>query len=81
MRRQQRRRAVINLKINEAVFELDNTFMHVFALNDPGKEHDFTISGMNVGDYLRVSSTKRIALAAGRVMAVTKQTIVMSLER
>lgn len=42
---------------------------------------DLTLSGMHQGDYLRVSTKKRIAIAAGRVVAITKDSITMQLER
>lgn len=43
--------------------------------------HDLTLSGMHAGDYLRVSIKRRISIAAGKVVAITKDSITMGLER
>lgn len=42
---------------------------------------DLTLSGIHAGEYLRVSTNKRIAIAAGRVIGITKDSITMRLER
>lgn len=36
---------------------------------------------MHPGDYLRVSIKRRIAIAAGKVIAISKDSITMGLER
>lgn len=84
VRRQQRRRAVINLKISGKVVGADDgssSFVHTFVAAASTTDDDFTTSGLSVGDYLRVSSAKRIAIAAGRALAIGQREIVMMLER
>lgn len=68
----------------------NNSFQHTFTLKyssqSPAKRkstnlNDLTLCGIGVNDYLRVSTSRRIAVAAGRVVDITKKTITLILER
>lgn len=72
---------LINLKVVQNVTNEGDAFVHVFSSGDKGREVDFTAGNFLAGDYLIVSTDKRIAVAAGRVINVTMSTITLCLER
>lgn len=76
--RHQKGRASIDLKLLPNVErESDNEFVHEFQ----AKVNDSTLSKFSVGQYVIVSTPKRLAVAAGLVRTITKQTISIRLER
>lgn len=76
--RQQRGNAIINLSLDSNVtVESDEEYIHTFrASND-----DLTKTSFSPGDYLNVSTSSRLAVAAGRVRAIKESSIQMCLER
>lgn len=84
-KRQKNGRAIINLQLDENVIkESDSCFLNKFHRiggGDGTEVTDLTCVGINVGDYLIVSTTKRLNVAAGRVHALQSNEIVMVLER
>ncbi len=71
--------ALINLQIFGDVINLDDEeFIHSFE--SPVKI-DFALTNFDVGDYLIVSTNKRVSVAAGRVVDLSSDRITMSLER
>lgn len=84
--RQKNGRAIINLQLNENVIkESDNCFLNKFSQiagsAGGGETVDLTCVGVNLGDYLIVSTTKRLNVAAGRVHSLKSDEIVIVLER
>ena len=74
--------SIIDLVLFNDVVEIEDHYLHTFKRKSGGDlVNDLTISGMNTGEYLRVSTLKRIAIAAGRVIGITETTITMNLER
>lgn len=77
--RHKRKHAVINLKLDQPVVtESDDAFVHEFKTKET---EDLLTSGINVGDYLIVSTNDRISVAAGRVVSIEMHAIKMCLER
>lgn len=72
---------LINLKVVGNVSNEDDSFVHVFSPQTKEGVVDFTTGNFSVGDYLIVSTDKRIAVAAGRVINVAMDTMTLSLER
>lgn len=82
--RQKHGRAVTNLQLDpNVVAESDSHHLNRFsrAADGCGELVDLTCVGINVGDYLIVSTTKRLNVAAGRVHSLQVDAIVMALER
>ncbi|KAM7349612.1 DNA replication helicase/nuclease 2 isoform 1-T2 [Cochliomyia hominivorax] len=89
--RQEMGRAICNLKISEKPIEKEESrYKHQFVLDENLNKTmentediiiDLTLSGFSVGDYVIVSSVKRLAIAAGFVLELTSTTITVSLER
>lgn len=69
--------AVINLKLGAIVGEADDTFIHEFK----SETDDLMRRGLSTGQYLIVSTSERVAVAAGLVSAIEKHKIEMCLER
>lgn len=61
--------------------ESDSLFLHSFKQTDVTEKLDLSCIGIKLGDYLIVSSTSRLNVAAGRVQSVQSDVIVMALER
>ncbi|KAJ6643748.1 DNA replication ATP-dependent helicase/nuclease DNA2 [Pseudolycoriella hygida] len=74
--------SVINLMVVDDVVEVEDHYLHNFQQKSSSEQvGDLTFTGITPGEYLRVSSSNRIAIAAGRVVSINKNTITMSLER
>lgn len=72
----------MHLVLFDNVVEIEDRYLHNFKRKSGcDLVNDLTLTGINPGEYLRVSTVKRIAIAAGRVTAINKTTITMSLER
>lgn len=72
----------MDLIIFNDVVEIEDHYLHNFKRKSGcDLVSDLTLSGIKPGEYLRVSTLKRVAIAAGRVTGITKTTITMSLER
>lgn len=80
--RQQNGRAVINLKLDPNVIaESDSFYLNKLVWAEGGERIDLQCVGINAGDYLIVSTTKRLNVAAGRVHSLQSDAVVMALER
>lgn len=80
--RQKNGRAIINLRLDANVIqESDSLFLNKLRQDGGEDKVDFTCVGINVNDYLIVSTMKRLNVAAGRVYSVQSDEIVMALER
>lgn len=76
--RQQRGHAIIGLSLDPNVtVESDEAIVHVFH----ARNEDLTKRGFSIGEYLIVSTSSRLAVAAGRVRAIEETSIRMCLER
>lgn len=75
--RQKCGRAVYDLVLNDNVIEESGEFIHEFQTDSL----DLTSFDFAVGNYLIVSSMKRLAISSGIVVAVTQKTITLVLER
>lgn len=76
--RQKCGRAVYDLILNENIIEEQSgEYIHEFHTNTL----DFTSFDFAVGNYLIVSTMKRLAIASGIVVAITQKTITLILER
>lgn len=74
--------SIIDLVVFGNVAEVEDHYIHNFQRKSGcDLVTDLTLTGISPGEYLRVSTTKRIAIAAGRVISINKTTIAMSLER
>lgn len=72
----------MDLVLFDNVVEIEDRYLHSFKRKSGcDLVNDLTLTGINPGEYLRVSTVKRIAIAAGRVTGINKTTITMSLER
>lgn len=69
------------LKLAEKVKSVGNeSFMHTFqSKNESGR--NFIDSGLNPGNYVVVSSDKRVAIASGFISEVSSNAIMVALER
>lgn len=77
-RRQNCGHAVYDLILNEKVNEIQpGEYIHEFRADGL----DFASFDFDVGNYLIVSSVKRLAIASGIVVAITQHTISLVLER
>ncbi len=75
-------KSIMNLVIVNEVVELEDHYLHTFMSKSGGDlVSDLSLTGINTGEYLRVSTLKRIAIAAGRVIEIDKVSIKLSLER
>lgn len=74
--------SIMDLVLFDDVVEEEDRYLHNFK-RESGCDlvNDLTSTGINTGEYLRVSTLKRIAIAAGRVIGIKKNSITMSLER
>lgn len=74
--------SIMDLVIFKNAIEVEDHYLHTFVRKS-GEDlvNDLTLTGIKPGEYLRVSSSKRIAIAAGRVMEINKTAIKISLER
>lgn len=64
------------------VVEVEDRYLHTFKRKSGcDLVNDLTLTGISPGEYLRVSTLKRLAVAAGRVIGINKTTITMNLER
>lgn len=78
--RAERNVALIDLAIVGRPIDENNTFVHVFQQAPTAADRtNFNI--FQAGDYLRISSRQRYALAAGRVTSVSAASIAVRLER
>lgn len=76
--RQKSGRAVYDLILNENVIEEQSgEYIHEFRSN----ALDFTSFDFAIGNYLIVSTMKRLAIASGIVVAIAQKTITLVLER
>lgn len=76
--RQKCGRAVYDLTLNENVIEEQSgEYIHEFQTD----ALDFASFDFAVGNYLIVSTMKRLAIASGIVVAIAQKTITMVLER
>lgn len=76
--RKQRGQAIIDLSLDANVtIESDEAIVHVFH----AQNEDLTKRGFSIGEYLIVSTSSRLAVAAGRVRAIEETSIRMCLER
>lgn len=81
-KRQKNGRAIINLRLDSNVIqESDSLFLNKFRQDEGDDKVDLTCVGINVHDYLIVSTMKRLNVAAGRVHSVQSNEIIMALER
>ncbi|XP_055625304.1 DNA replication ATP-dependent helicase/nuclease DNA2-like [Toxorhynchites rutilus septentrionalis] len=81
--RMEMKRAVTNLKLTGRVIRIGDEYFHTFQQNFDHRDasnHDVS-SFFEVDEYLICSTSKRIAVAAGRVIAIGKQDVTMCLER
>ncbi|XP_053686253.1 DNA replication ATP-dependent helicase/nuclease DNA2, partial [Sabethes cyaneus] len=83
--RQKMGRAVSNLKLVGRVFRTGDECFHTFTLNSTSNDVVCVFNQLSqyfeINEYLICSTSKRIAVAAGRVVGVGKREITMSLER
>lgn len=80
--RQKKRRAIMNLCLDSNVIqESDSLFLNKFRQDVGDSNMNLTRVGISVGDYLIVSTMKRLNIAAGRVHSIQSNEIVMALER
>lgn len=72
----------MDLIVFDEVIEIEDRYLHKFQRKS-GCDivNNLTVTRINPGEYLRVSTLKRVAIAAGRVLSINKTTITMSLER
>lgn len=71
-------RAIVGLKLtNKVKKEADDAFIHEFQSDAV----DLTSKSFNVGEYLIVSTTERLAVAAGRVQSIDCHSITICVER
>lgn len=63
------------------VAETDSYYLNRFQVAADAEKYDLTCIGINVGDYLIVSTTNRYNVAAGRVHDLQADAVVMALER
>lgn len=76
--RQKRGHAIIDLSLDPNVTtESDEAIIHVFHAPNV----DLTKRGFTIGEYLIVSTSSRLAVAAGRVRSIEETSIRMCLER
>lgn len=76
--RQQRGHAIVDLSLDPNVtIESDEAIIHVFH----AQNEDLTDRGFSIGEYLIVSTSARLAVAAGRIRAIDGSSIQMCLER
>lgn len=76
--RQKCGRAVYDLTLNENVIEEQSgEYLHEFRTDTL----DFASFDFAIGNYLIVSTIKRLAIAAGIVVAISQNTITLVLER
>lgn len=76
--RQMNGHALCDLILNQNVIaESVDTYIHEFSASDK----DLLSFDFNVGSYLIVSTPKRYAIAAGRVISLQENTITLVLER
>lgn len=74
--------SIMDLVLFNDVVEVEDRYLHNFKrASGCDLVGDLTLTGINTGEYLRVSTLKRIAIAAGRVIGINKNAITMSLER
>lgn len=74
--------SIMDLEIASDVVEVEDHYLHKFKRKTGGDLiNDLTLTGISTGEYLRVSTLKRIAIAAGRVIGIDKTMITISLER
>lgn len=74
--------SIMDLILFGDVVEIEDRYLHTFKRKSGCHlVNDLTLTGINTGEYLRVSTLKRIAIAAGRVIGINENTITMSLER
>lgn len=77
-RRVSKRRAIVGLKLaNTVIKEGDDAVIHEF-LSD---HDDLKTKSFSIGEYLIVSTTNRLAVAAGRVKSIECNSIKLCLER
>lgn len=80
--RQKAGRAIINLHLDpNVIVESDSFYLNKFELAASSEKYDLTCVGINIGDYLIVSTSNRHNVAAGRVHDLQSDAIVMGLER
>lgn len=84
--RQKQNHAICELKINGPVVYDNGKYLHEFVVNHTADatEEDllkFELSGMQIGDFLRLSTRKRVAVANGRLKTIKKDSIAMTLDR
>ncbi|XP_012156985.1 DNA replication ATP-dependent helicase/nuclease DNA2 isoform X2 [Ceratitis capitata] len=74
--------AIIDLQLKDATCEgvhYLNTF--VLQYTDDNKDLDLLLSGFAVGEYVVVSTRKRLAVAAGNIVSIAANEVTVSLER
>lgn len=77
-RRAAKKRAIVGLKLSQNVQKQPNGMVfHEFQSNDG----DLTEKDLTVGEYLIVSTTSRLAVAAGFVQKIESKSVSLSLER
>lgn len=76
--RQMNGHALCDLVLNRnVVADSEDSYIHEFTTSDK----DLLSFDFNVGTYLIVSTAKRYAIAAGRVISLQENTITLVLER
>lgn len=77
-KRVSKRRAIVGLKLsNKIIKEADDAVIHEFISD----HDDLKTKSFSIGEYLIVSTTNRLAVAAGRVQSIECNSITLSLER
>lgn len=75
--RQRNGHALCNLSLKSVLAESDDVYLHEFITTDV----DLMNSNFEVGNYLIVSSSTRLSVAAGRVVSINENSIQLALER
>ncbi|XP_055382576.1 DNA replication ATP-dependent helicase/nuclease DNA2 isoform X2 [Condylostylus longicornis] len=85
--RMKHQRAIINIQLCN-VFESfeSKEYIHSFILESPesGKskiEYDFVATGFSIGEYVIISTRKRVSIAAGNICDLSPTSITIALDR
>lgn len=79
-KREKNRRAITELELKNVETLHEGRYQHCFQLKE-NSHLDLTSFEMSLGEYVIVSSTKRVAIASGFIYDLSQRTVTINLER
>ena len=79
--REKRKQALANLGLLKAKAENNGKFYHTFSRRVTSGSSDLRNCGLSVGDYILISTDKRLAIERGNIIEINSSCVTVSTNR